>query len=399
MPKLITGYLPGVYDLFHIGHQLLFKNASKYCDKLIIGVHADTFVEQYKRKPIQDEDTRKSQIEKYFADSLTVKCVIVGNSHLQTILENCVNIIFHGSDWEIESYKKQIRYYEDDLDKIGIEIKILQYTLGISTTDIINLNYDSFKNITEVLFDLDNTLLLNGKSTYMAAECVQLLQSRNIQVKVITNNNHHTPKEISDSLILNNIPIKKEHVISSLYQAVRYLLTLTEPHKIYVWGSESAKDYIRNHNIVIEPTITDCDMIIILYNNSFTYNNLVELMTKIKEDGVSYIVGNVDILYPDNKLVLPDTGSVYQMILTTTKKYPAFICGKANCSDLTSNIYTPANPHSCIMVGDNILTDGEYAKNVNIPFIHIIDSTSQIKRNINYFPITNLSVLMEYFKA
>ena len=27
-----------------------------------------------------------------------------------------------GDDWEIESYKKQIRYYEDGLDKLGLEL-------------------------------------------------------------------------------------------------------------------------------------------------------------------------------------------------------------------------------------------------------------------------------------
>jgi len=49
MPKTIIGYTSGVYDLFHIGHLNLLKNAKGLCDKLIVGVSVDKLVE-YKNK-------------------------------------------------------------------------------------------------------------------------------------------------------------------------------------------------------------------------------------------------------------------------------------------------------------------------------------------------------------
>ena len=45
-------YVDMVGDLFHYGHVEILRRAKEKGDKLIVGVHSDETVMEYKRKPI-----------------------------------------------------------------------------------------------------------------------------------------------------------------------------------------------------------------------------------------------------------------------------------------------------------------------------------------------------------
>ena len=129
---MIVGYTAGVFDLFHIGHLNLLKNAKGMCDKLIVGVTVDELV-TYKGKhamiPFEDriEIIRSikyvdAAIPQYDMDKLTV-CKKLG-----------ANILFVGDDWYgSEKWEK----YNKQFSESGIKIVYFPYTKGISSTLIL----------------------------------------------------------------------------------------------------------------------------------------------------------------------------------------------------------------------------------------------------------------------
>ena len=128
---MIIGYTAGVFDLFHIGHLNLLKNAKGMCDKLIVGVTTDDLV-QYKGKspviPFVDRIEIIRNIKQVDA--------VVAQENMDK-LEMCkklkANILFVGDDWyETEKWEN----YEKDFKKAGIKIVYFPYTKGVSSTQI-----------------------------------------------------------------------------------------------------------------------------------------------------------------------------------------------------------------------------------------------------------------------
>ncbi len=128
---MIIGYTTGVYDLFHIGHLNLLKNAKGLCDRLIVGVTVDELV-AYKGKhamiPFEDrlEIVRSCRyvdaaVPQYDMDKLAA-CKKLG-----------AQILFVGDDWYATEKWQQ---YEKEFEEAGIRIVYFPYTQGTSSTQI-----------------------------------------------------------------------------------------------------------------------------------------------------------------------------------------------------------------------------------------------------------------------
>lgn len=126
-------YVDMVGDLFHYGHVRFLKKAKNLGDFLIVGVHNDVIVKDYKRLPIMRMDERIEVIEscKYVDKIIPNAPLIITKEFIET---NNIDIVCHAhSEEEEEKYNFMYKIpYE-----LGI-FKRFDYVNTISTTDIIN---------------------------------------------------------------------------------------------------------------------------------------------------------------------------------------------------------------------------------------------------------------------
>lgn len=132
--KKIIGYTSGVYDLFHIGHLNMLRNAKSLCDKLIVGVTTDELVKYKNKTPVIPFHERIEIIR-------NIKCVdaVVPQEDMDKMKQwNKLkfDVVFVGDDWYGTDKWKEI---ESSFKKVDVKVTYFPYTKGISSTKLNNI--------------------------------------------------------------------------------------------------------------------------------------------------------------------------------------------------------------------------------------------------------------------
>ena len=128
---MVVGYTTGVYDLFHIGHLNLLKNAKGLCDKLIVGVTVDELVSyKYKKAVIPFEDRIEIVRSIKYVDAAIPQESLDKFEMWKKIR---FDVLFVGDDWYNSERWQEL---EKKFKEVGVRVIYFPYTKGISSTII-----------------------------------------------------------------------------------------------------------------------------------------------------------------------------------------------------------------------------------------------------------------------
>ena len=142
MKKKRIGYTTGVFDLFHVGHLNILKQAKLKCDYLIVGVSTDELVREYKNKtPVIAFEERKAIVEaiKYVDEVVPQE----SRDKIDAFKRYDFDVIFVGDDWRGSKTFGEVDEYMKKNGKDGVEY--IPYTKNISSTylkEILNKIYE-----------------------------------------------------------------------------------------------------------------------------------------------------------------------------------------------------------------------------------------------------------------
>lgn len=170
-----VGLAHGVFDVIHIGHIEHFREAKSHCNKLIISVTADKFVNKGPGRPVFNIKERVALLKSI----IYVDDVIISNHEtaIKSIIKIKPDVYFKGFDYKKIDIKSKNNLGKEIsvLKKFGGKFLITHSKLK-SSSKILNENYNFLKEDTkiflktinkgETLKKLTSTLLETKKNYY-----------------------------------------------------------------------------------------------------------------------------------------------------------------------------------------------------------------------------------------
>jgi glycerol-3-phosphate cytidylyltransferase len=125
-----TGYVPGGWDMFHIGHLRILERARAQCDRLLVGVVTDEALLAAKgRSPMVPFASRAAVVA---AVGLVDEVVADTSSHKLLAWERLgFDVLFKGDDWRGTVKGDRL---EAEMAQVGVELRYFPYTPHTSST-------------------------------------------------------------------------------------------------------------------------------------------------------------------------------------------------------------------------------------------------------------------------
>lgn len=125
----VVGYVPGVFDMFHVGHLNILRHARSNCDYLIAGVVSDEKAVSVKGQgPVIPLSERLEIVSSCrFVD----EAVAEQTTKLNMWRDLQFHRIFKGDDWRGTPKGQEL---EDSFRPVGVEVVYFPYTAHTSST-------------------------------------------------------------------------------------------------------------------------------------------------------------------------------------------------------------------------------------------------------------------------
>jgi glycerol-3-phosphate cytidylyltransferase len=127
---LRVGYAAGAFDLFHVGHLNILRQARERCDYLIAGVVSDEMLVSRKGRPPVVPLVERLEIVRNirFVDEAVAETL---PDKLDTWRLIGFDVFFKGDDWRGTALGTQL---EHEFAAVGVDVEYFPYTVHTSST-------------------------------------------------------------------------------------------------------------------------------------------------------------------------------------------------------------------------------------------------------------------------
>ncbi len=225
---------------------------------------------------------------------------------------------------------------------------------------------EKIKEIRLFLFDMDGTLYLGNTLFPFTQELLNTIRETGRRYLFTTNNSSKSPADYVKKLKKLGIDCCEEDFYTSSQATACYLKNHHWGKKLYVCGTDSLKDQLREAGFTITENTDKTQCIVMGFDTELTFQKLEDVSRMLCQRNLPYLATNPDLVCPTEFGSVPDCGSVCKMIENATGKTP-FVIGKpaAMMMELAMEKMGEAKERTAV-VGDRIYTDIKSGLNAGI---------------------------------
>ena len=235
------------------------------------------------------------------------------------------------------------------------------------------------KDITLFLLDMDGTVNLGYDPIDGAKEFLETLKEQGKNYIFLTNNSSKSASDYVEKMRSLGFPCESENVFTSGMAAGMFLEENKKGSKVYVCGTKSLKNELKNYDVDMSETGEDADTVLLGYDTELDYKK-IRTVCDLLDGGADYYATNIDMVCPiEGGRYLPDCGSFADMFEQAVKRRPRFL-GKPDRTMIDIIAKAQGVPYENIaMVGDRIYTDVKTGINAGVTSVLVLSGETTME--------------------
>jgi HAD superfamily hydrolase (TIGR01450 family) len=221
------------------------------------------------------------------------------------------------------------------------------------------------------LVDLDGTLL-SGSSLLPGA--LAFLVSLPAPFVVLSNDSEHTPEQIASIFRGNGIPLAERDIVLAGIVAVEIIARRSPGARVMMIASPALS--VHGESLGLRVNSSEPEIVLIARDRAFSFDKLAAAARAVSR-GASVILACPDFFHPGpDGAPIPEAGALAAALFACVGPVPYEVIGKPEPTLFQIGAERLGmNPRQCMMIGDNLLTDGAGASRAGIAFFHVTADT------------------------
>ncbi len=210
------------------------------------------------------------------------------------------------------------------------------------------------ENIKCFVLDMDGTIYLGNQLFEYTKEFLATAEECGIDIWYYTNNSSKNAKFYISKLKRMGIYCEDHKMLISNQVIIKHLIKNHKDSRVYIVGTE----YLLNDFIEagIHVTDTDCDIVVMGFDTTLTYEKLVKSCDFVRNGAVLYGV-NMDFNCPTETGFIPDCGSICQLVYASTGVKTEFFGKPSSHTAQYILEKTGYDKDKLAIIGDRLYTD------------------------------------------